>query len=73
MAYKGEPHLTKYDLKYGRRAEKLSSLEAIVKVLAFSDGSRDLLEIADLIGEPIWEVFKITSILDKKKLIAFSK
>lgn len=72
---KGEPHLTKYDLRNtigGPR--KLSQFELLVsQVLAFSDGSRDLLEIADLIGETIWEVSKITSILNEKKLIAFSK
>ncbi|MDC1051142.1 DUF4910 domain-containing protein [bacterium] len=72
---KGEPHLTKYDLRStigGPR--KLSNFEAMVsQVLAFSDGSRDLLEIADLIGEPIWEVFKTTMLLNEKKLITLSK
>lgn len=71
----GEPFLTKYDLRNtlgGPR--KLSDFEVIVsQVLAFSDGFRDLLEIAYLIKKPIWEVVKIANLLEEKKLVKLSK
>ncbi len=56
----GEPQLSKRGL-YPTLSTKESGklVRRMMNLLAFSDGSRDLLSVAERIGEPVWELFPI--------------
>jgi aminopeptidase-like protein len=66
----GEPQL-------GRRSlyptlsirDSATDLRGMMNFLAYADGTRDLISIADKIGEPIWELAPIAAILESHDLI----
>ena len=68
---RGEPHLSKYDLRNTTGGPRiLSENEFLISnILAFSNGQRDLLQIADLLEKPIWEIYPSIRILKEKNLI----
>lgn len=41
----------------------------ILNLLAYSDGSLDLLKIADIIGKPFWDLFKIVDALKQEGIL----
>ena len=65
-----EPHLSKYNL-YGslninRRLNNESRI--MLNILTYAD-DRYLLDIADIIGVPMWDLYKIKNTLLKNKLV----
>tara|TARA_B100002051_G_C16734315_1_gene640229 strand:+ start:228 stop:1514 length:1287 start_codon:yes stop_codon:yes gene_type:complete len=51
------------------RVEKNLDVKNTIDLLAYSDGKRTLLEIADIIKLPIWKLSPIINILKKKNLL----
>jgi aminopeptidase-like protein len=70
---KCEPFLTKYDL-YSTTSIKNSTTNSkrIVDILTYSDGSNTLIDIAELIHKPVWELYNDVNLLAKYKLISLS-
>ena len=70
---KGEPFLSKRKLypeindKVGSNIDKLSRL--LINMLSWCDGKNDLIDIAERLGVPVWELYEICDILIKNKLI----
>ena len=66
----GEPQLSARGL-YPALSTKQSgrSVKAMMNLIAYSDGTMSLLEIAETIGEPVWEVASIYQILDAEGLL----
>ena len=66
-----EPFMSKYDLypktNSGKRRPKSTRL--LMNILTWSDGNHDLLEIAEKINVPIWELYKPIETLKEKGLI----
>jgi aminopeptidase-like protein len=68
----GEPQLSKYGLYH-----TVSTIEAcksaeeanLINILAYCDGSHDLLWIADKINRPVWELFALVDSLVENGLI----
>ena len=68
----GEPHLSKRNLyptlsskeNYNNQNTKL-----LMNLLTYSDGTKSLLEIADICDVPIWDLYLLSEILIKLKLI----
>jgi aminopeptidase-like protein len=61
-----EPQLGKRGL-YPTISQKgmAKDVHTMMNLISYSDGTRDLIEIAEIIGEPIWEIFEIV-----KKLVS---
>lgn len=49
--------------------ETFSAVFGMINTFAYSDGSRDLIDIADLINQPIWELAKAARDLEVNNLI----
>lgn len=66
----GEPQLGKRGL-YSNLSFKGSafSSKVLTDFISYCDGSRDLLSIADIIGQPAWELIDIASLLKSNNLI----
>lgn len=67
----GEPKMSKYDLypktTDGKRRPKSTRL--LMNILTWADGTNSLLDIADKVGVPIWELYAPVELLFSKKLI----
>jgi len=66
----GEPHLSPRGLypTLGARPRE-SSVSTMMDLIAYSDGKRDLLSIAEEIGKSIWELTPIVNLLLKEKIL----
>jgi len=66
----GEPHLSKYKLypSLGKKSNN-NNLDLLLNLIAYSDGSHDLLDIAEKIACPIWDLFPIAEKLIEKRII----
>ena len=69
----GEPQLGKRGL-YPQTGTRDAAKEAdrIMNVLAYSDGRTSLLEIAELINSPLWELLPIVESLRSHSLVEIS-
>ena len=63
-----EPHLSKYNL-YDTLGTKGVSTNLFWNFVAYCDGKNDLLDIANKIKCPIWELYPVVKTLLKEKLI----
>ena len=63
-----EPHLSKYDL-YETIGEKSVDTNLFWNLIAYCDGKNDLLDIANKIDCPIWELYPVVETLINKGLI----
>ena len=54
----GEPHLAKYDLYPPSRKKGDWKPKDLLNILAYADGKTSLLEIANILDQPIWELAK---------------
>jgi len=63
-----EPHLSKYNL-YNTIGVKGDSDNLFWNVIAYSDGENDLLDIAEKMNKPIWDLYPIIQVLLQKGLI----
>lgn len=68
---RGEPHLSKYNVRgtLGARRELSKSEWQISHLLAFADGTRDLLDISELMNVPIWEAADVFDVLVSKGIL----
>lgn len=67
----GEPQLGKRGLYPNLSATGSAvSHRKVLNLLAYADGTRDLLAIADIIGEAFWEIEPICSTLEKHGLLS---
>ena len=65
-----EPFLSKRNLYPTLHTKKLSNYyQIILNLISLSDGKTSLLKIADICNVPIWELFNISKILKKNKII----
>jgi len=48
---------------------KIADVKTLKNILAFSDGSIDLLEISEIIHKPIWEIYDIVNLLKSENLL----
>ena len=67
----GEPQLGKRGL-YPEISTKESTdaVRSMMDLLAYSDGTKDLVEIAEAINVPVWELYEIVEVLVKHGLLA---
>ena len=66
----GEPKLDRRGLyPYSGLAKRSVELQRILDLLAYADGEASLLEIANNINAPMWELFSLCQILKDQKLI----
>lgn len=65
-----EPHLSKYNLYDSLNINRRSNNESriMLNILTYAD-DRYLLDIADIIGVPMWDLYKIKNTLLKNKLV----
>lgn len=49
----GEPFLSRYDLYEGGTRSSFEEAEHILNLIAYADGTHDLIEISDIIGVPM--------------------
>jgi aminopeptidase-like protein len=76
VAVLAEPHLGKHGIyptlstRYSSSSETVTS---IMNVIAYSDGNNSLLDIAQIIGVPIWELVPIVQKLIKIDIIKLSE
>ncbi|MBO6805951.1 DUF4910 domain-containing protein [Thalassospira sp.] len=65
-----EPRLSKYGLRNTTSHITLDDeFKLVSDVLAFADGKRDLIDLSERVGRPIWDVCRITSLLDENGLL----
>ena len=65
-----EPFLSKRNLYPTLHTKRLSNYyQIILNLFSLSDGKTSLLKIADICNVPIWELFNISKILKKNKII----
>ena len=73
---KGEPQLAKRSLYPSISTPEVSAtkkpkdVNLIMQLLTWADGKHSLLDIAEIINEPIWELYQAVDILKKQKLIS---
>jgi aminopeptidase-like protein len=67
----GEPQLGKRGL-YPDTSIKGSAKDTdiMMNILTYADGTRDLIDISNILGLPLWEVKKIVDLLQENKLIS---
>jgi aminopeptidase-like protein len=67
----GEPQLGRRGL-YPTLSKRNSAADVknLMNILAYSDGSHDLLSIAELIGVPVWDLFDLADTLRSHDLLA---
>ena len=66
----GEPQLGKRGLYPTLSAGALGKWHrSLMNVLAYCDGKRDLLAVAEIIGEPMWELLEIVERLKAEGLL----
>ena len=67
----GEPQLGKRGL-YPDTSIKGSAKDTdiMMNILTYADGKRDLIDISNILGVPLWEVKKIVDLLQENKLIS---
>jgi aminopeptidase-like protein len=46
-----------------------SDVKILMDLISYSDGKRSLIEIADLLGVPVWDLYPPIMILSKKNLV----
>jgi len=70
VTVKGEPQLGKRGLypsvSTGRPGD---DADTIVNVLAYCDGTNDLIELADIVGIPVWDCAEILLTLERERLV----
>ena len=69
----GEPQLGRHNLisNVGLGPAKMSDFRRrLSNLLAYSDGTKDLIAVADEIGEPVWELLEPLSRLLDNNLVA---
>ena len=65
-----EPKLSKYNLRSSIGAIRFSKNDKIISdILSLCDGKLSILDIAEYLNVPVWDIFGITEILLDKKLI----
>ena len=64
-----EPMMKKYDLYPSLGKKDTAGSEMMMNLLAYCDGENDLIDIADKIGRPIWELLPFIKKLLNEKLI----
>jgi aminopeptidase-like protein len=74
VAVLAEPHLGKHGI-YPTLSTRYSreTVTSIMNVIAYSDGNNSLLDIAEIIGVPIWELVPIVQKLIKIDIIKLSE
>lgn len=67
----GEPQMSKRGLRptLGTKTSFDDAQRTMMNILAYSDGVRSLLEIAEIVGKPMWTLIPICEILSKHGLI----
>ena len=67
-----EPQLSRRNLipKQGGGTQTIAKRKLMQDILAYSDGTRDLLEIADIIGRPVWEMSEAVALLKSEGLLS---
>ena len=67
----GEPQLGKRGL-YPETSIKGSAkhVDTIMNILTYADGNRDLIEISNIIGLPLWQTKEIVDLLHERQLIS---
>lgn len=66
----GEPQLGKRGLYPTlSKKEKSDSARAVLNLLTYADGTRDLIEIADIVGISAWELADVAKVLAEKGLL----
>jgi aminopeptidase-like protein len=70
----GEPKMSDRGLRptLGKRGSAAASM-AMMNLLAYADGRRSLLEIADVIGLPAWEVHELAETLARFELLRWDE
>ncbi len=53
----------------GLYSDRTFRTSSIINLLAYADGEKSLLEIADIINVPIWELYSVSKILIENKLL----
>ena len=73
----GEPQLSKRNLyphlSFGEGLYETKFTQNTFNLLTYADGEKSLLEIAEKLNVPCWELFDVKNILIKKKLIKYKK
>jgi len=70
----GEPQLGKYGLYPGLSVKaRDDSSSMLLDILSLSDGSVDLLDIANIIGEPIWALYDYVDKLESNGLLEIDR
>jgi aminopeptidase-like protein len=71
---KCEPMMSKRNL-YPKVSKKFSNNnhKVLMNILTYSDGNKDLIDIADILNIPVWDLYESISILVSKKLIRIKK
>ena len=66
-----EPHMSKYDL-YPTLSTKNRNKEVklMMDFISFCDGKNSLLNIADILNVPIWELYELTNKLKSYEIIS---
>lgn len=65
-----EPQLGKYNLYLSIGGPKASKdLRTMSNLISYSDGSNDLIDIAEICDVPIWEIYSIFKNLESKGLL----
>ena len=59
----GEPHFSKHNLF------SVNNFRAMLNFVAYADGTKDLIEISEIINIPVWELYQIIKKLKEAKLI----
>ena len=72
MQILGEPMMSQYDL-YPTLGTKYPDLESrlLMNIITYSDGERSLIDIANLLNEPIEKLYDKALILKNLKIIDF--
>lgn len=68
-----EPMMKKYDLYPSIGKKDIAEDEILMNLLAYCDGENDLIDIADKIGYPVWELYPFIEKLLNEKLIIRSR
>ena len=65
-----EPQLGKYNLYPSIGGPKASKdLRTMINLISYSDGSHDLIDIAEMCDVPVWELYSIFKNLESKGLL----
>ncbi len=65
----GEPQMGKRGMYKTGAKGRDAGLRKIMNLLAYCDGRQDLLSVAETIGEPMWELSDVVSMLKEEGLL----